>query len=67
MATKAPAKRVRAKRRVVAFVKPQLLQHEAVDLVDFLRAQLATMEESPALMSVRSATDELVRAIADTV
>lgn len=70
-AKKAAPKRVRLARRPVRFVKPEFMQHEALELIDLMRSELVKLDEleSPDMigneMALASACDELVRAVAE--
>lgn len=56
-----PAKRIRATRRSVTFVRPQLMHHEALAIIDVLRAALAERGESTEAIYARAGLDEIVR------
>lgn len=57
-----PARAPRARARVVTFVKPQLMHHEALALIDYVRNCLAGATETSETLMVRQALDEVVRA-----
>jgi len=61
-----PRKRVRDPRRVVTFVKPQLMLHEARALLAHVDATMDAQFEGGALLSpdVAAARDELSRVLA---
>lgn len=58
--------RHRARPRVVAFVKPQWLDHEAQAVLDVLREQVAATPDNGDSVPLVAALDELTRALSES-